>query len=112
MPSIRGPSFRTVSARPATARCNGGHSITWSWTPGRWAVEAKYGQSKATGGSDPEYFLNWYGTDSGSWGLGTNSSNLTLTTPLTDPTIFHILTGQQSGFVKSSINTDDIRFAK
>jgi iron complex outermembrane receptor protein len=91
---------------------NRNYNLGMSWTPGRWVVDAKYGQSKATGGSDPEYFLNWYGTDSGSWSLGTNSSNLTLTTPLTDPTLFHILSGQQAGFVKTSINTDDIRFAK
>ena len=91
---------------------NRNYNLGARWTPENWAIEAKFGTSKASGGSDPEYFLNWYGANSGSWGLGSNSSNLGLTTPLTDPSVFQLLAGQQAGFVKTSINTDDIEFAR
>jgi iron complex outermembrane recepter protein len=91
---------------------NDNYNLGAKWTPGAWAIEAKLGKSEAEGGSDPEYFLNWYGTNAGSWSLGANSSNLTLNRPLTDPTGFMILAGQQAGFVKTSVNSDEIEFAK
>jgi iron complex outermembrane receptor protein len=90
---------------------NDNYNLGAVWTPGDWTVAARLGKSEAEGGSDPEYFLNWYGTNAGSWSLGSNSSNLTLNRPLTDPAGFMLLSGQQAGFVKTSVNSDEIEFA-
>ncbi len=83
------------------------------WTPGAWTVIGSIGETKATGGSSPEYFLSFYGNDSGSWALTPDGASLTLTKPATDPTLFATRRkGDQAGFVKTAVSLDQFDYAK
>ena len=83
------------------------------WTPGAWTIAGSIGETKATGGSNPEYYLSFYGTDSGSWSMTPSGASLTLDKPATDPTLFATRKkGDQAGFVKTAVSLDQFDYAK
>lgn len=105
------------------------------WTPGQWTIEGNIGDTKATGGADPQYFLSFYGNTSAEWSLSQDSSYLKTGTPLTDGSLFKsrvgetpvlnpdgspklengkpvVRPGQQAGFVKVAATVDEIKYAK
>ncbi|MGN6363630.1 TonB-dependent receptor [Asticcacaulis taihuensis] len=89
------------------------YNLQSRWTPGMWTIEANIGTTKATGGSDPEYYLSFYGNTTGSWSMTPDGATLNLDTSATDPTLFKTRTsGQQAGFVKTAVTTDQIDYAK
>lgn len=89
------------------------YNLQGKWTPGMWTIESNLGTTKATGGSDPEYYLSFYGTDSGSWAMSPDGITLNLDKPASDPTLFATRKiGDQAGFVKTAVTTDQIDYAK
>ncbi|MGN6207105.1 TonB-dependent receptor [Asticcacaulis sp.] len=89
------------------------YNLQGKWTPGMWTVQSDIGTTKATGGSDPEYYLSFYGTDSGSWAMSPDGITLNLDKPASDPTLFATRKkGDQAGFVKTAVTTDQIDYAK
>ncbi|CAL4869937.1 hypothetical protein MMA231_04229 (plasmid) [Asticcacaulis sp. MM231] len=89
------------------------YNLEGKWTPGMWTIESDIGSTKALGGSDPEYYLSFYGTDSGSWSMTPDGATLTLDKPASDPTLFATRKkGDQAGFVKTAVTTDQIDYAK
>ena len=83
------------------------------WTPGAWTITGSIGDTKATGGSNPEYYLSFYGYDTGSWAMTPDGASLTLTKPATDPTLFATRKkGDQAGFVKTATSLDQFDYAK
>ena len=83
------------------------------WTPGAWTINGSIGETKATGGSDPEYYLSFYGFDSGSWSMTKNGASLKLDTSPTDPTLFATRKkGDQAGFVKTAVALDQFDYLK
>ena len=83
------------------------------WRPGAWTIVLDAGETKATGGTNPQYFLSFYGHTSATWALSPNSSYLETGDPLTDASLFTSrATGQQAGFVKTAVSTDDIKYLK
>ncbi len=83
------------------------------WRPGPWTIALDIGATKASGGVNPQYFLSFYGHTSATWSLSSDSSYLKTADPLTDPTLFTSrATGQQAGFVKTAVSTDDIKYIK
>jgi iron complex outermembrane receptor protein len=89
------------------------YNLQGKWTPGMWTIESNIGTTKATGGSDPEYYLSFYGTDSGSFTISPDGVTLNLDKAASDPTLFATRKkGDQAGFVKSAVTTDQIDYAK
>ena len=91
------------------------HSINFEakWTPENWKIDFNMGNTSATGGANPEYYLSFYGHTSGSWALSPSTSYLQTADPLTDPSLFTTRsTGQQAGFVKVAVTDDAIKYAK
>ncbi len=83
------------------------------WRPGQWTILVDLGETKATGGVDPQYYLSFYGHTSATWSLSDSSSYLKTGIPLTDPSLFTSRsTGQQAGFVKTAVSTDDVKYFK
>lgn len=83
------------------------------WRPGQWNINFDLGETKATGGVDPQYFLSFYGHTTATYALTADSSYLKTGQALTDPTMFKSrATGQQAGFVKTATSDDDIKYAK
>ena len=83
------------------------------WRPGAWTILFDAGETKATGGTNPQYYLSFYGHTSAVWSLSDDSSYLKTGDPLTDPSLFTSrATGQQAGFVKTAVSTDDIKYLK
>ncbi len=83
------------------------------WRPGAWTILFDAGETKATGGTNPQYYLSFYGHTSAVWSLSDDSSYLKTGDPLTDPNLFTSrATGQQAGFVKTAVSTDDIKYLK
>jgi iron complex outermembrane receptor protein len=83
------------------------------WTPGPWTITGSIGDTKATGGSNPEYYLSFYGYDTGSWSMTPDGASLNLTKPATDPTLFATRKkGDQAGFVKTATSLDQFDYAK
>ena len=83
------------------------------WRPGAWTIFFDAGETKATGGTNPQYYLSFYGHTSAVWSLSDDSSYLKTGDPLTDPNLFTSrATGQQAGFVKTAVSTDDIKYLK
>ncbi len=88
------------------------YNLEIEWSPGDWNIRARGGTTEANGGSDPEYYLSFYGNQNGSWTWGPDGSNLALDVPVTDPGIFKTrASGQQAGFVKTAVTTDSIDYA-
>lgn len=89
------------------------YNIRTRWSPGRLDMIVNAGITQASGGSDPEYYLSFYGNTSGSFGFDRNGPSLTLAKPPTDPTLFKTRTaGQQAGFVKYAQTLDRYQYAK
>ncbi|ESQ82521.1 hypothetical protein AEAC466_16785 [Asticcacaulis sp. AC466] len=89
------------------------YNLQGRWTPGLWTIEGNIGTTKATGGSNPEYYLSFYGTDSGTWSMSPDGASLNLSKPATDPTLFATRKkGDQAGFVKTAVTTDTIDYGK
>jgi iron complex outermembrane receptor protein len=83
------------------------------WRPGQWTILLDLGETKATGGTDPQYYLSFYGHTSATYSLSDDSSYLKTGQSLTDPTLFTSrATGQQAGFVKTAVSTDDVKYIK
>lgn len=83
------------------------------WRPGQWTIVLDAGETKATGGVNPQYYLSFYGHTSATWSLAADSSYLKTGDPLTDPNLFTSrATGQQAGFVKTAVSDDDIKYLK
>jgi iron complex outermembrane receptor protein len=87
--------------------------VDGKWTPGAWTITGSIGDTKATGGSNPEYYLSFYGYDSGSWSMSPNGASLHLDKPATDPTLFATRAkGNQAGFVKTAVALDQFDYLK
>ncbi len=83
------------------------------WTPGPWTINGSIGETKATGGSNPEYYLSFYGNDSGSFALSPDGASLKLDKAATDPTLFATRKkGDQAGFVKTAVSLDQFEYVK
>ncbi len=89
------------------------YNLEGKWTPGLWTFNSNIGTTKATGGSQPEYYLSFYGNTSGTWSMTPAGANLQLATSATDPSLFKTRAkGQQAGFVKTAESLDQIDYAK
>jgi iron complex outermembrane receptor protein len=89
------------------------YNLQGKWTPGMWTIESNIGTTKATGGSDPEYYLSFYGNTTGSWSMTPDGASLSLDTSATDPSLFLTrASGKQAGFVKTAVTTDQIDYGK
>lgn len=83
------------------------------WTPGAWTIQGSIGETKAQGGSDPEYYLSFYGFDSGTWAMTPDGASLNLDKAATDPTLFATRKkGDQAGFVKTARSLDQFDYVK
>jgi iron complex outermembrane receptor protein len=89
------------------------YNLQGKWTPGMWTIESNVGTTKATGGSDPEYYLSFYGNTTGSWAMTPDGASVSLDTSATDPSLFKTRSvGNQAGFVKTAVTEDQIDYAK
>jgi iron complex outermembrane recepter protein len=89
------------------------YNLQGKWTPGLWTVESNIGTTRATGGSNPEYYLSFYGNTTGSWSMTEDGAVLNLDTSATDPTLFKTrATGKQAGFVKTAKSLDQVDYGK
>lgn len=89
------------------------YDLNVKWTPGMWTIVTDIGTTKATGGSDPEYYLSFYGNTTGSWSMTSDGAVLNLDDSATDASLFKTRSeGQQAGFVKTAVTEDAIDYGK
>jgi iron complex outermembrane recepter protein len=81
------------------------------WTPGDWDFKVNLGESKATGGVSPQYYMDLAGNTTVQWSASQDGIDLTLGKAATDPTLWKTgALNSQSGYVKTAETLDHYKY--